>query len=57
MEKFSMGYGFRVLKFLFFWWFLSATYDSSISARFLIYRFQAVCFLPLVAILDLPGES
>jgi hypothetical protein len=32
--------------------FFSAKCVSSISARFLIYRSHAVCFLPLVTILD-----
>jgi hypothetical protein len=35
------------------WSFFSAKGGSSISARFLIYRAHAVCFLPLVAILNL----
>jgi hypothetical protein len=39
------------------WWFFSANCDSSISARFLIYRVPTVCFLPLVTILDPPCPS
>jgi hypothetical protein len=38
------------------WWFFSAKCGSSIPARFLIYGSHAVCFLPLVAILD-PSKS
>jgi hypothetical protein len=34
------------------WWFFSAKCGSSISAKFLIYGAHAVCFCPLVTILD-----
>jgi hypothetical protein len=36
------------------WWVFSAMCGCSVSAIFLICRAQAVCFLPLVAILDPP---
>jgi hypothetical protein len=39
--------------FTYSWWFFSAKCGSRVSARFLIYGSRAVCFLPLVAILDL----
>jgi hypothetical protein len=36
------------------WCFFSAKCGSSVSAKFLIYGAHAVCFCPLVAILDPP---
>jgi hypothetical protein len=47
-----MGWGFGMSDFCFFWWFFFYKCDSSISARFLIYGAHAVCFFPLVTILD-----
>jgi hypothetical protein len=41
--------------FAYSWCYFSAKYGSSISARFLIYGAHAVCFLPLVAIVDPPN--
>jgi hypothetical protein len=37
---------------LLFGGFFSAKCGSSVSAKFLIYRTHAVCFLPLVAMFD-----
>jgi hypothetical protein len=37
------------------WFFFSAKYGSSISAKFLIYGAHTVCFCPLVPILDPPS--
>jgi hypothetical protein len=46
------GLGLGCWSFASSWWFFSAKCHSSISGRFLIYGDHAVCFLPLVAILD-----
>jgi hypothetical protein len=54
VEKVYMGWGLRVLEFWFFVFFFSAKCGSSISAKFLIYGAYAVCFLPVLAILDSP---
>jgi hypothetical protein len=35
------------------WWYFSAKFGSSISARFLIFSSHTVCFRPRVTILDL----
>jgi hypothetical protein len=40
-----------------FWWFFSAKCGSSVSAKFLIYGAHAVCFCPLVSILDPVSQS
>jgi hypothetical protein len=45
--------GLRCWSFASSWWFFSAKCGSSLSARFLIYGVHAICFLPLVTILDL----
>jgi hypothetical protein len=51
MEKLCTGWGFRVLKFLFFLMlFFSAKCGSSVSAKFLIYGVHTVCFCTLVPI-------
>jgi hypothetical protein len=43
--------------FAYSWWSFSAKCGSSITERFLIYGAHTVCFLPLVAILDLPPSE
>jgi hypothetical protein len=48
-----IGWGFVMSEFCFFLLFFSANCGSSISKRFFIYGAHAVCFLPLVTILDL----
>jgi hypothetical protein len=51
-RSFVLAGGSRCQSFASSWCFFPAKYGSNVSARFLIYRAQAVCFLPLVAILD-----
>jgi hypothetical protein len=53
MEKLCVGWGFGVLDLCFFLVVFLAKIVSSISARFLLYGIHAICFLPLVAILNL----
>jgi hypothetical protein len=52
-RSFVRAGGLGCRSFSYSWWYFSTKCGSSISARFLIYRAHAVCFLPLVAILDL----
>jgi hypothetical protein len=52
-----MGWGWGVRVLLLLTGFFPAKFGSSISARFLIYGVHDVCFLPLVAILDLLGDN
>jgi hypothetical protein len=53
-RSFAQAGGSGCQSFDFSWWFFSAKCGSSISAKFLIYGAHAVCFCPLVAILDPP---
>jgi hypothetical protein len=57
VEKLYMGWGWGVRVLLLLTGFFPAKFGSSISARFLIYGVHDVCFLPLVAILDLLGDN
>jgi hypothetical protein len=51
------GLGVQGVRVLFLFGVFFCLCGSSISARLLIYGAHAVCFLPLVAILDLPVLS
>jgi hypothetical protein len=51
-RSFVWAGGLGCWSFAYYWHFFSAKCGSSISARSLIYRSHAVCFLPLVTIWD-----
>jgi hypothetical protein len=52
MEKLCVALAFGVSEFCYFLVAFPARCVSSISGRFLLYGANAICFLPLVAILD-----
>jgi hypothetical protein len=55
MEKLCTGWGVQgVGVLILLGGFFSAKFGSSVSAKFFIYRAHAVCFCPLVTILDPP---
>jgi hypothetical protein len=56
VENLCVGWGFGSQGCASSWWFFCAKCGSSISARFLIYGAHAICFLPLVSILDPPSH-